>query len=112
LGSLYLNFLKRHSSIEAFDKCFGNPWEALKAAIKNPEFIKVVAQNGAGKAIVGTGATLATEHTIHKAKVGQIYEYQMDKFINKSQHSSGKPFTFKPNKSSILENLTGRNERK
>jgi hypothetical protein len=108
-GSWYLNFLKRHSSIEAFDKYCGNPWGALKVAIKNPEFIKVAVQNGAGKAIVGTGAALATEHTMHKAKVGQIYEYQMDKFINKGQHSSGKPFTFKPNGSSILENLTGRN---
>lgn len=108
-GSWYLNFLKRHSSIEAFDKYCGNPWGALKVAIKNPDFIKVAVQNGAGKAIVGTGAVLATEHTMHKAKIGQIYEYQMDKFINKGQHSSGKPFTFKPNGSSILENLTGRN---
>ena len=107
-GSWYLNFLKRHSSAESFDKYCGNPWGALKAAIKNPEFIKVAVKNGAGKAIVGTGAALATEHTMHKAKVGQIYEYQADKYINNGQHSSGKPFSFKPNGPSILENLTGR----
>ena len=108
-GSWYLSFLKRHSSTEAFDKYCGNPWGALKAAIKNPEFIKIAAKNGAGKAIVGTGAALVTEHTLHKGKVGQLYEYQMDKYMNDGQHSSGKPFSFKPNGPSILEKFTGRN---
>ena len=108
-GFWYLNFLKRHSSSEAFDKYCGNLWGALKAAIKNPEFIKVAVKNGVGKAIAGTGVALATEDTMHKAKVGQIYEYQMDKFMNEGQHSSGKPFSFKPNGPSILEDLIGRN---
>jgi len=82
---------------------------ALKAAIKNPEFIKVAAQHGIGKAITGTGVALATEHTFHKAKVGQLYEYKMDQYMNGGKHSSGKPFSFKPNGPSILEKVTGRN---
>jgi hypothetical protein len=53
----------------------GNPWKALKAAIKNPEFIKVAVKHGAGKLITGTGVALASEHTLHKAKVGQLYEW-------------------------------------
>lgn len=108
-GAKYLSFLKRHSSTEAFEKYCGNSWGALKAAIKNPEFIKVAAQNGAGKAITGTGVALATEHTFHKAKIGQIYEYKMDQYINDGKHSFGKPFSFKPNGPSILEKFTGRN---
>jgi len=108
-GSKYLNFLKRHSSTEAFEKYCGNPWSALKAAIKNPEFIKVAVQNGVGKAIVGTGAALATEHTFHKAKIGQIYEYKIDQYMNDGTHSSGKPFSFKPNGPSIVEKFIGRN---
>jgi hypothetical protein len=107
-GSKYLNFLKRHSSTEAFEKYCGNPWGALKAAIKNPEFIKVAAQNGVGKLITGTGVALATEHTFHKAKVGQIYEYKMDQYMNGGKHSSGKPFSFKSNGPSIVEKFTGR----
>lgn len=108
-GSRYLSFLKHHSSTEVFEKYCGNPWGALKAAIKNPEFIKVAAQNGVGKAITGTGAAIVTEHTFHKAKVGQIYEYKMDQYMNGGKHSSGKPFSFKPNGPSILEKVTGRN---
>jgi hypothetical protein len=42
-------------------------------AIKNPEFIKVAARNGVGEAIAGTGIALVTEHTFHKAKLGQLY---------------------------------------
>jgi len=103
-GSKYLSFLKHHSSTEAFEKYCGNPWGAFKAAIKNPEFIKVAVQNGAGKAITGTGVAFATEHIFHKAKVGQIYEYKMDQCIN-----GGKPFNFKPNGPSIVEKFTGRN---
>lgn len=110
-GSKYLNFLKCHSSTEAFEKYCGNPWSALKAAIKNPEFIKVAAQNGAGKAIAGTGVALATEHTFHKAKIGQMYEYKMDQYINGGKHSSAKPFSFKPNGPSIIEKFTGRNDK-
>ena len=110
-GSKYLSFLKRHSSTEAFEKYCGNPWSALKAAIKNPEFIKVAAQNGGVKAVTTTGIALATEHTLHKMKPGQIYEYTMDEYINDGKHSSGKPFSFKPNGPSILEKLTGRNDK-
>jgi hypothetical protein len=108
-GSWYLSFLKRHSSTEVFKKYCGNPWAALKVAIKNPEFIKVAVENGVGKAAAGAGAAIVTEHTLHKAKVGQIYEYKMDQFMNGGKHSSGKPFSFKPNGPSILEKVTGRN---
>jgi len=109
-GSWYLSFLKRHSSTEAFDKYCGNPWGALKAAIKNPEFINVATKNGVGKAIVGAGAALVTGHAIHTAKVDQIYEYQMEKYMNSDQHPSGKPFSFKPtNGPSILEKIIERN---
>ncbi len=108
-GSRYLSFLKHYSSTEVFEKYCGNLWGALKAAIKNPEFIKVAAQNGVGKAITGTGAALVTEHIFHKAKVGQIYEYKTDQYMNDGKHSSGKPFSFKPNGPSILEKVTGRN---
>jgi hypothetical protein len=110
-GSKYLSFLKRHSSTEAFEKYCGNPWGALKAAIKNPEFIKVAVKNGAGKAITGTGVALATEHTFHKAKIGQIFEYKMDQHINGGKHSSGEPFSFKSNGPSILEKFTGRHDK-
>jgi len=110
-GSKYLSFLKCHSSPEAFNKYCGNPWGALKAAIKNPEFVKVIAKNGIGKAVVGTGVAIATEHTFHKAKIGQIYEYKVDQYMNDGQHSSGKPFSFEPNGSSILDKVTGRNSR-
>jgi hypothetical protein len=102
-GSRYLSFLKRYSSPEAFKKYCGNPFSALKAAIKNPEFIKVVVKNGGSKIIVGAGVGLAAEHTAHKLKLGQIYEYQADKFLNNDKHSSGQPFSFKPNGSSLLE---------
>ena len=104
-GSKYLSFLKRNSSTEVFEKYCGNPWGALKAAIKNPEFIKVAAKNGIGKAIVGTGAVLVTEHTLHKAKIGQVYEYKLDQYLNSGKHSSGKPFSFKPNGPSMLEKV-------
>lgn len=108
-GSRYLSFLKRHSSTKMFEKYCGNPWGALKTAIKNPEFIKVAAQNGVGKAITGTGVALVTEHAFHKAKVGQIYEYRTDEYMNGGKHSSGNPFSFKPNGPSILEKVAGRN---
>jgi hypothetical protein len=108
-GRRYLNFLKRHSSTEAFENYCGNSWGALKAAIKNPEFIKVLAKNGAGKAIAGTGIAIATEHTLHSAKVGQIYEYKVDQLINGGKHSSGKPFAFNPNGPSLLDKIAGRN---
>ena len=104
-GSKYLSFLKRHSSTEAFEKY---DWGAFKAAIKNPEFIKVAAQNEAGKAVTGRRVSLATEHTFHKAMIGQIYEYKMDEYLNSGKHSSGKPFNFEPNGPSIVEKLTRR----
>uniref|UniRef100_UPI003001D417 hypothetical protein n=1 Tax=Cocconeiopsis kantsiensis TaxID=3082010 RepID=UPI003001D417 len=107
-GSKYLNFLKRHSSVEAFEKYCGNPWGVLKAAINNPEFIKVAAKNGAGKLVTCTGAAVVSEHVFHKAKLGQIYEYKMDQYMNNGLHSSGQPFEFKPNGPSILDNITGR----
>jgi hypothetical protein len=110
-GSKYLNFLKRHSSPEAFKRYCGNPWQAIKTAIKNPEFLKVIFQNGAGKAIAGTGTVVVAEHTLHKAKVGQIYEYQMDKYMNGGKHSSNKPFEFRPNGPSIIDKFTNRNNR-
>jgi len=111
-GTRYMNFLKRNSSTEAFEKYYGNSMSLLKAAIKNPEFIKVAVQNGIGKAVVGTGGALVTEHTLHKAKVGQLYEYQMDKYMNDGKHSSGEPFCFKDNGSSMLEKITSRNNGK
>ena len=107
-GKRYLSFLKCHSSDEGFNKYCGNPFGAIKAAIKNPEFIKVAAQNGVGKAVVGTGAALATEHMMHKAKVGQLYEYYADKWVNDNIHSSKQPFKFKPNGPSILDKFIGR----
>ena len=108
-GFKYLSFLKHHSSTEAFEKYCDNSWGALKAAIKNPKFIEVAVQNGANKAITSTGVALATERIFHKAKVGQIYEYKMDQYINGGKHSSGKPFSFKPNGQSIIEKFTGKN---
>ena len=108
-GSRYLSFLKHHSSPEAFEKYCGNPWGTLKAFIQHPEFIKVAAKNGVGKALTGTGAVLLTEHTFHKAKVGQIYDYKMDQYMNGGKHSSGEPFSFKPNGPSLLDKVAGRN---
>ena len=110
-GSKYLTFLKRHSSTEAFEKYSGNPWGALKAAIKSPKFIKIAVQNRAGKVISSTEVTFATGHTYHNAKIGQIYEYKMDQYVNDGKHSYGKPFNFKPNGSSIIEKFTGRNDK-
>ena len=104
-GRVYLSFLKRHSSPEVFNKFCGNTYEALKLAIKNPKFLKAIAQNGGGKLVVATGMGLVGEHTAHKLKLGQIYEYQVDKFMNGGQHSSGQPFSFKPNGPSMLENV-------
>jgi hypothetical protein len=89
-GSWYLSFLKRHSSPEAFKKYCGNPFQALKASIKNPEFAKVVFKNGGGKVIVGAGVGLAVDHGAHK-------------FLNNGKHSSGQPFSFKDNGPSLLE---------
>jgi hypothetical protein len=108
-GSRYLNLLKRHSSTEAFERYCGNSWGALKTAIKNPEFISVVAKNGAGKAITGTGVALGAEHVIHKAKIGQIVEFKADEYINGGQHSSKEPFSFKPNGQSMIEYIIGKN---
>jgi len=108
-GAKYLSFLKRHSSTEAFEKYCGNHWGALKAAIKNPEFIKVAAQNGAGKAITGTVIALATEHTFHYAKIDQIYEYKMKEYLNEGKHTSADPFDFKPNGPSLLDKVFKRN---
>jgi hypothetical protein len=107
-GARYIAFLKRHSSIEIFNKYCGNPWSALKTAIQNPEFIKIAAKNGVGKGIKATGLGLAGEHLIHKSKVGQVYEYQVEKSLNNGKHPSGKPFFFKPNGPSILEKCVGR----
>jgi len=107
-GSKYLNFLKRHSSTEAFEKYCGNPWGVLKAAIKHPEFIKVISKNGAGKLIAGTGVALTTEHTLHNAKIGQLYEYKMNQYMNGGKHSSGELFSFKPNGPSIVDTFTAR----
>jgi len=104
-GGRYLDFLKRNSSSDAFNQYCGNPWSALKAAIKNPEFIKVAFENGVGKGIVGTGGVLLGEHALHKAKLGQIYEYSVEKSMNSGVHPSGKPFLYKPNGPSILEQL-------
>lgn len=105
-GSRYLSFLKRNSSTEAFEKYCGNSWGALKAAIKHPEFIKVVAKNGVGKAIVCTGAALVVEHILHEAQIGQIYKYKVDQYLNEGKH---KPFSFKPhNGPSMLDKVIGR----
>ena len=109
VGSRYLSFLKHNSSTEVFAKYFGNPWGVLKVAITNPEFIDVAAQNGVGKAITGTEAALVIEHTYHKAKVGQIYKYKRDHYMNGGKHSSCKLFSFKPNGPSILEKVTIKN---
>ena len=107
-GIRYLNFLKRHSSIDAFEKYCGNSWSALKAAINHPDFINVAVKNGIGKGIYVTGGALTTEHVLHKSKIGQVYQYQTEKYLNGGTHPSGKPFVFRPNGSSILDNLTGR----
>ena len=88
LGARYLRFLKVNSSPEVFNKYCGNPWSALKTLIKNPDFIKVAAKNGGGKFLAGTGAAVVAEHTIHNAKLGQIFEYEIDKYINNGYHSS------------------------
>lgn len=49
VGAWYLEFLKRHSSQEAFVQYCGNLFGALKAVVSHPDFLKVVAKNGAGK---------------------------------------------------------------
>ena len=86
-GSWYLNFFKRNSSTKSFEKYCDNFLGVIKAAIKNPEFFKIASKNSVDKTLVAAVVGLATEHTLHKAKVGQIYEYEMDKFINKGKHS-------------------------
>jgi hypothetical protein len=108
-GSWYLSFLKCHSSTEAFEKYCGNPLGTIKAAIKNPEFFKIAFKNGVGKAVVGTGCALVAEHILHKAKIGQIYEYKVDEFLNGGKHSTGKPFSFEPNGASLLDKFVKRN---
>ena len=108
-GSKYLSFLKRHSSTKVFEKYCGNPWKAIKTTVKNFEFIKVAVRNKAGKAITGAGVAFVFEHTFHKAKVCQLYEYKMDQYMNGNKHSFGKPFSFKPNGTSILEKVIGKN---
>lgn len=82
IGAYYISFLKKHSSQEVFNKYCGNPLEIIKASlgfmktgIQNPEIVKTVSKNGAGKLISGSVAALGVEHTIHKIKLGQIYEY-------------------------------------
>lgn len=77
-GAYYIKFLERNSSPDVFKKYCGNPFGTLKSMIQNPEFVKIIAKNGASKVIAATGLGLATEHTIHKAKIGQIYEYKLD----------------------------------
>jgi ribosomal protein L16 len=101
-GSWYVNFLKRNSSTENFNKYCGNPFSALKAAIKHPEIVKVIFKNGGSKAVAGVGAIAVFEHTMHKAKVGQIWEYQMEKHLN-GGNSPDEPFKFKPNGPSMVE---------
>jgi hypothetical protein len=109
-GSKYLSFLKRHSSTEAFEKYCGNPWGALKATMKDPErFLSIATKYGLHKVIVSTGLIIAGEHSLHQSKVGQIYEYKMDEYLNGGKHSSGKPFSFKPNGQSILDKVIDRN---
>nr|WPV72387.1 NADH dehydrogenase subunit 11a [Navicula sp.] len=104
-GSWYLNFLKSHSSTEAFNKYCGNPCSALKVAVKNPEFVKTIFKNGGGKVVAGTGVALVTEHTMHQLKFGQIYDYKMDQYMNGGKHSSGQPFSLKHNGPSLLKSL-------
>ena len=70
--------------------------------------MKIIFKNGAAKGIAATGVGLATEHTLHKAKIGQIYEYKVDQAMNNGKHSSGKDFSFKPNGPSVLEKAVGR----
>jgi hypothetical protein len=108
-GTRYINFLRDHSSSKAFNMYCGNPLIALKGALPEPEFLKIIFKNGAGKAIVGTGAGLAVEHTLHKVKIGQIYEYKLDSYLNNGKHSSDKqPFSFKDNGPSLLEKFMDR----
>lgn len=84
-----------------------NSWGAIKTAIKHHDFINVIAKNGAAKFIAGTAVVITAEHSLHKAKIGQLYEYETDKYMNGGDHSSGKKFSFKPNGPSILEKVTG-----
>ena len=107
-GKWYLKFLKTHSSKDVFDKYCGNPFGAIGKAIGNPEWLKVACQNGFGKAVTGTGLALGAEHTLHHARIDQVYKYQTDKYINGGTHSSGKPFSFTDNGPSLVDNLAGR----
>ena len=105
----YLNFLKRNSSSEIFENYMGNTG-AIKSAIVagRPEYLKILFKNGAMKIVAAGGVALVAEHAIHKAKVGQIYEYKVDQIMNDGKHSSEKPFSFKDNGPSILEKYIGR----
>lgn len=104
-GNAYLQFLKRHSSAEGFNNFCGSPWKVLKTAVKHPEWIKVLAKNGASKVISCTGIAIVAEHTRHKAKIGQLYEYTAEKVLN----GEGKePFRSQPNGPSLLEKAFGR----
>lgn len=99
-GTRYINFLRDHSSSKAFNMYCGNPLIALKGALPEPEFLKIIFKNGAG---------LAVEHTLHKVKIGQIYEYKLDSYLNNGKHSSNKqPFSFKDNGPSLLEKFMDR----
>ena len=67
--------------------------------------MNVVAKNGVGKAVTAAGLALATEYTFYKAKIGQVYEYKMDQYLNGGKHSSGKSFLFQLNEKSIFDRL-------
>jgi hypothetical protein len=107
-GTWYLDFLKRNSSDANFEKYCGNPFGVLKAAIKNPEFVKGVMKSGGGKVILGTVGAFGVEHSIHHAGLGQMFKYKADVYMNNGLHSSGQPFSFKPNGPSIIDQFVGR----
>jgi cytochrome c oxidase subunit 1 len=102
-GAMYLSFLKRNSSVDVFERYCGNPWGSLKGLLNHPDFIKAVNNTLIEKVLPTVGYGLAVEHTLHNMKVGQIYEYHVDKYINNGVHSSGESFKFQPNGRSIVQ---------
>ena len=107
-GKRYVSFLKKHSSKEAFDMYYGNPGSVIKTFLANPEWLKIAFKNGASKGIGITATAFVVEHSFHHAKIGQLYEYHTEKFLNNGLHSTGKPFSFQPNGPLLIDSFLGR----
>ena len=100
IGKKYTGFLKKHSTETTFLKYCGNPGgsiiKALGLAGKN-EIAQALVKNG-GKKIIYVGAgVLGAQHGIHKSKIGQLYEYKVEKELNNGIHPSKEPFLFRDN---------------